>query len=260
MAQADVTQPLSQSDSVALVAVAATAYGFVEGRLISGWWLNAVRELAVDLSRVCADVSVRAGRVAVAKPITGVITGVEARSGRGVITMRPTMGKDEPEQLRTAWLREAHGRAMFDRAQSLVGRHCEFGKFLEATEDGQQAVRMCEWIDDLGPDPAASHGAVNATATQRRRTMAAQPASTPPVAASSSPVAASSSPPSIADMHNMRPNDMIELLDMAARHLNLDSTTVTGEAQRRWSVPAADLSPTQLTILWNHLINVRVAA
>ena len=147
---------LDSSAAAVLVAAAAGAAGpCPTEHAARAEWERTVQETAFGLLRLVPAVVDRSVVLAACTPITGVITAVDEVSGRGKITIRPTMGTGDgqAEDFRTAWLSEREGRAMTTLARSLVGRHCRFGKRLESTKSGQQKVRMCEWIEDLGPDP-----------------------------------------------------------------------------------------------------------
>jgi len=147
---------IEQSAAVALVAAAATVSGPCPHEpQAQQEWERTVQETAFGLLRLVPSVVERSIVLAACTPITGVITAVDEVAGRGKITIRPTMGTQDgsTEDFRTAWLSEREGRAMTTLARSLVGRHCRFGKRLESTKGGQQKVRMCEWIEELGPDP-----------------------------------------------------------------------------------------------------------
>lgn len=149
---------LDSSAAVALVAAAAGAAGpCPEETAARAEWERRVGDAAFGLLRLIPAVIERAEVLASCSPVTGVITAVDEVSGRGKITIRPTMGTQDgtTEDFRTAWLSDREGVAMTTLARSLVGRHCRFGKRLESTRSGQQKVRMCEWIEDLGPDPVA---------------------------------------------------------------------------------------------------------
>ena len=150
---------LDSSAAAALVAAAAGAVGPCPAETAArAEWERLVGDAAFGLLRLVPAVMERAEVLAACSPVTGVITAVDEVSGRGKITIRPTMGSGDgkPEDFRTAWLSEREGRAMTTLARSLVGRHCRFGKRLESTKSGQRKVRMCEWIEDLGPDPVAA--------------------------------------------------------------------------------------------------------
>ena len=150
--------PLDPSAAAVLVAAAAGAAGPCPTEPVArAEWDRTVQETALGLLRLVPSVVERYVVLAACTPITGVITAVDEVSGRGKITIRPTMGTGDnhTEDFRTAWLSEREGRAMTTLAQSLVGRHCRFGKRLEPTTDGRKKVRMCEWIEDLGPDPVS---------------------------------------------------------------------------------------------------------
>ena len=158
---------LDSSAAVALVAAAASVSGPCPHEpQAQQEWERTVQETAFGLLRLVPSVVERSMVLAACTPITGVITAVDEVSGRGKITIRPTMGTGDgqTEDFRTAWLSEREGRAMTTLARSLVGRHCRFGKRLESTKTGQQKVRMCEWIEDLGPDPVSVVSSINSGA------------------------------------------------------------------------------------------------
>lgn len=128
-------------------------------------WLADVGELATALYRQAQRVDLEVERLAETTPIAGVIVSVAEATGRGLITLRPTMGAhasdpEATEPLRTPWLSEPAGAALFAQARSLIGRHVRLGKYLETGADGRR-FRMVAWIDAVDlvegarPSPAA---------------------------------------------------------------------------------------------------------
>lgn len=134
-------------------------------------WSAQVRARAFDLLRLVPDVVERAGVLAACRPVTGILAKVEESKGRGVITIHATMGEPAPDQevvdgrpveyVRTAWLSEPTGRALFEQARGLRGRHVRFGKWVEQIGP-RKKVSMVEWMEDLGP--AAASGSTSASA------------------------------------------------------------------------------------------------
>ena len=166
---------LEESAAVALVAAAAGAVG----QCPEGEWESKVQAKAFSLLRIVPKVVAQSEILAATKTVKGVIAGVEEVKGRGVITSHATIGTPQRgqevvngrgvEHFRTPFLNTPEGNAMFEHARSLIGRECRFGKRVEEYVDkaGQAAkVSMCEWIEDIGPDPLAS-GATNAPAPRQ---------------------------------------------------------------------------------------------
>ncbi len=255
---ADEITPLPEPAALALVTAAAGAAGACPLGQEQAWSTR-VTELAVGMYRLVDTVSERVGLLCASKWITGVITGVEERSGRAHITIRPTMGNStDPEPpLRTPWLSEPRGRAMCDQARALMGHHCRFAKWTDSFADGGKTKKACmlEWIEDLGADPAAP-----AAPAARHAAPASAPAATP--GPDAPPVAEG-----YVALRAMRPTTLAELWNLADTHLNIDAATVDATAKRKWgrgdvTVVTADLKPNQLLILWNQLVNDfgRVAA
>jgi hypothetical protein len=178
------TEPtaIDESSAVALVAAAAATVGPCAP---DAWDVDQVRQRAFDLLRLVPVVVERSAVLAACRPVTGVIAQVEEVKGRGVITFHATMGVPQPKQevvdgrgveyLRTEWLNERAGRALFDQARSLRGRHCRFGKRTEQLT-ASKAVSMVEWIEDLGPDPKATGPAPHSRAIAPQSDAIAAPA------------------------------------------------------------------------------------
>lgn len=165
---------LDPSAAAALVAAAVAAVGPCpadpDG---AAAWDRKVRDRAEALATMVPVVAERLAVLAEAKLVTGVIVSVRDVKGRAVITTRPTMGKRgadgeiirKSEDLRTDWLASPAGAEMAARARSLVGRHCRFGKRVEPKANGTgESVAVCEWIEDLGPNPDAPATSGSATA------------------------------------------------------------------------------------------------
>lgn len=260
--------PLPEPAALALVTAAAGAAGPCPADPIGAQrWGARVNELAVEMYRMVPTVAQRCGRLAAAEPVMGVIVSVEERSGRGLINIRPTMGRDQTklEDFRTPFLNEPRGRAMFDLARALVGHHCRFGKVMEAfsTDEGAKKMRLCEWIEDLGADP-------NAPATPRPAARPAQhrPAHSQPPTHHHAGAPAGEGAPAVgsAALRAMNPTTLRELFDLADEHLDISADAVTAMAVQKWGhhegFQVTNLKGNQLTILWNHLINAhcRVAA
>lgn len=165
---------IDASAAAALVAAAAGAAGLCPPEPAArAAWERRVIDGAYGLIRLLPVVEALADCTSV----TGVVLSVKEHSGRGVITIRPTIGNPEPgktEDFRTPFLNDAMGQAMFDQARSLIGHHCRFAKRVEEIEGGRKKVRMCEAIEDLG----AASG--SATVPDGRETGNA-PAAAPPV-------------------------------------------------------------------------------
>jgi len=243
---------IEMSTAVSLVAAAATASGPCPHEpQAQQEWERMVQETAFGLLRLVPSVVERSMVLAACTPITGVITAVEEVSGRGKITIRPTMGTgdNQTEDFRTAWLSEREGRAMTTLARSLVGRHCRFGKRLESTKSGQQKVRMCEWIEDLGPDPDSSPTASPTPPSAA----AAQRAALGP--RSGGPVPSSRSVLDVAALRRLRPGTMTDLHQLAGQHLGVDDARIEQEALTLLGpAPAGGRTKTQVLRLWNQLV------
>ena len=237
---------IEQSVAISLLAAAAGATGPRPAEpQAQQEWERTVQETAFGLLRLVPSVVERSMVLAACTPITGVITAVDDVSGRGKITIRPTMGTGDghAEDFRTAWLSEREGRAMSTLARSLVGRHCRFGKRLESTKTGQQKVRMCEWIEELGPDPEAS-------ASSGRN-----PSSAAPAAAGVAAGAPFPAPLDVAELRRLRPGAMKELLRLANQHLGLDVDKIEHEGLVLLGRPSAGgRTKTQVLRLWNQLV------
>jgi len=237
---------IEQSVAISLLAAAAGAAGPRPPEpQAQQEWERTVQETAFGLLRLVPSVVERSMVLAACTPITGVITAVDEVSGRGKITIRPTMGTGDgkAEDFRTAWLSEREGRAITTLARSLVGRHCRFGKRLESTKSGQQKVRMCEWIEELGPDPEAS-------ASSGRNPSAAAPAAAGVAAGAPGPA-----PLDVAELRRLRPGAMKELLRLANQHLGLDVDKIEHEGLVLLGRPSAGgRTKTQVLRLWNQLV------
>jgi len=139
-------------------------------------WLDDVAAMAVQLYRTAAAVDSGIDVLSTCTPITGVIVHVGEVAGRGVITIRPTMGAeaDDPsatEDLRTPWLSEPAGARLVEQARSLMGRPCRFGKWYDLVANGPrkgQRVRMCAWIEATGRAQVGAGPTERAAAIQRR--------------------------------------------------------------------------------------------
>lgn len=180
-------ETLQESAAVALVAAAAGAVG----QCPDGEWEAKVQAKAFSLLRIVPKVVAQSEILAATKTVTGVIAAVEEIKGRGVITSHATIGTPQRgqdvvngrgvEHFRTEFLNTATGQAMFEHAQSLIGRHCRFGKRVEEYVDkaGQAAkVSMCEWIEDIGPDPLTVGATSAPSAPQRNETPRTPPPAT----------------------------------------------------------------------------------
>ena len=242
---------IEMSTAVSLVAAAASVSGpCPHDPQAQQEWKRTVQETAFGLLRLVPSVVERSIVLAACTPITGVITAVDEVSGRGRITIRPTMGTGEgkPEDFRTAWLSEREGRAMTAMARSLVGRHCRFGKRLESTKSGQQKVRMCEWIEELGPDPDSSP----TTSPTPPRSSAKRVALARP---SGGTVPSSRSVLDVAALRRLRPETTTDLHQLAGQHLGLDNATIEQEALKLLGpTPAGGRTKTQVLRLWNQMV------
>ncbi len=244
---------IEMSTAVSLVAAAASVSGpCPRDPQAQQEWERSVQETAFGLLRLVPSVVERSVILAACTPITGVITAVDEVSGRGRITIRPTMGTGEgkPEDFRTAGLSEREGRAMTTLARSLVGRHCRFGKRLESTKSGQQKVRMCEWIEDLGPDPDPDSSPTTSPTpprTSAKRVALARP--------SVGAVPSSRSAPDVAALRRLRPGTTTDLHQLAGQHLGLDNATIEQEALKLLGpAPAGGRTKTQVLRLWNQMV------
>ncbi len=154
---------MSAIDSSAAAALVAAAAGSLPPETP----IEAVRARAFELLRLVPDVVERADVLAECRAVTGILASAEESKGRGVITIHATMGTPKRgqevidgrpvEYVRTAWLNEPAGKALFEHARSLVGRHCRFGKWTEQVS-AELKVSMVEWIEDLGPAPRSASG------------------------------------------------------------------------------------------------------
>ncbi len=113
-------------------------------------WMASVEDLALTLYRRSQDLADQIEMLADVQPVRGVITSVKDASGRGLITIRPTMGNDQdkPEDFRTPWLSEPRGQALFEEAKALVGVEVRIGKWYEEGAQGRK-YRMAAWIEPL---------------------------------------------------------------------------------------------------------------
>ena len=158
---------LDPSAAAALVAAAAAS-------LPPDAALEAIRARAFELVRMVPAVAERAAVLAGCRPVTGILASAEESKGRGLLTIHATMGTPKRSQkvvdgrpvenLRTAWLNEPAGRALFEQARSLLGRHCRFGKWVEQV-DAETKVSMVEWIEDLGVAEASTTAPVTTVTT-----------------------------------------------------------------------------------------------
>lgn len=198
-------------------------------------WLQGVGDLAVNLYRQAQALDADIAQLAAVQPITGVIVKVEDVKGRGVITLRPTMGRDQEttEDLRTPFLNEPRGAALFAQAKALVGATCRFGKFMEQRQDGSgQKIRMVAWIDALSAPPAATppptQGASSTTqmADPYRQAPPPAPAAPTPTASTASPSEAfNSTALDLGKLRNLKVRTWDEVLAAANQHFGI------GEAQ-----------------------------
>ncbi len=159
---------LDHRSAVALLAAAAGSVSSAEAPNTAAWE-RVVGERAAVLLRLVPGLVERSAILAACKPVTGILAGVEEVKGRGVLTSHATMGTPQRgqevvggrgvEHFRTGFLNTAEGKAMYELAQSLVGHHCRFSKWVDEYTDahGQAAkVSMCAGIEDLGADQGAN--------------------------------------------------------------------------------------------------------
>jgi hypothetical protein len=247
MTDSTALKPLAQEAAMSLVAAAANAAGACpstpDGQSA---WLGRVEDLTLGLFRLVPAVIERSVRLAECVAITGVILGVEEIAGRAKITIRPTMGTEPgtAEDLRTAWLSEREGRDMARLATSLVGHHCRFGKRVERqVGNARRTVRMCEWIEEMGPAPEDSV--------------------LPAQGAQGTPTGAVPVPPQGLDvvaLRKIRPTTLRELTDLAGHRLGLDADSVDAAVLAEIGPASDGPSKTQLLKVWNHLITAAVRA
>ena len=152
---------IKEAAAGSLIAAAAMSVG----QCAPAEWDRKVLDKALSLARMIPTVVERFEVLESVQPVRGVLAKVEVErsSGRGLITTYATMGTPQQgqevvngravEHFRTDFVNTPAGQALVAQAQSLIGRHCRFGKRIE--DLGQKKVRMVEWIEDIGPDPDA---------------------------------------------------------------------------------------------------------
>ncbi len=110
---------------------------------------------------------------------------------------------------------------------------------------------MCEWIEDLGPDPDSSP--TTSPAPQRasaKRVSLARPCD--------GAVPSSRSVPDVAALRRLRPGTATDLHQLAGQHLGLDNATIEQEALKLLGpAPAGGRTKTQVLRLWNQLVTRR---
>ncbi|MEU6632879.1 hypothetical protein ABZ905_32035 [Streptomyces parvus] len=111
-------------------------------------WGRRVQGLAVDLHMVAHQVAQDVARLEHAAKFTAFLEKVEIEesSRRGLLKLRTS---DGPEEIRTEQQETDRGRAMIERARSLVGRWVLVYRYNE-TVDRQKSVRMVAHLLDVG--------------------------------------------------------------------------------------------------------------
>lgn len=249
--------PLEEAAALRLVTAAATAAGVCPPDPAGTQaWQGRVRDLAVSLFRMVPDVAERCGRLADVFPLPGVILDVREMSGRGVIVVRPEIGKlGKDENLRTPFLNLPEGRAMFDLAKALVGQRCRFGKRTETFLDENNApgkMSLCEWIEPL-------EAAVAPPGAQASPSAPSPAPSTVTAPAQATPATGPLDAHALGELRTRRPASFQSVVDGAAAHLGLDPDEVDREATAMFG-PEGPRSTNQLFRLWNHLITAATSA
>ncbi|MFD7763622.1 hypothetical protein [Streptomyces microflavus] len=111
-------------------------------------WGRRVQALAVDLHMVAHQVAQDVARLDTAAKFTAFLEKVEIEesSRRGLLTLRTS---DGAEEIRTEQQETDRGRAMIERARSLVGRWVLVYRYNESI-GRQKSVRMVAHLLDMG--------------------------------------------------------------------------------------------------------------
>lgn len=232
---------------VQLIVAAAGATGPVPTEAAGrGVWLASVTELAADLYRSAQGLGALIEEYDQCKVIPGLVVRVEEHSGRGIVILKPHIGdnQDEPERLRTPWLNEPRGAALFAQARALVGQNVRVGKWVEQFKDPRddgksKKMVFLSWIEPAGRVEQAERSAPAAA----RRDPAPLAADTRP--SKDDPLDGVSPPSTLAD-----------LLELATVHMGLDTQGVADAGTRALATatPMADWKQPHVVKVWRELV------
>lgn len=207
-------------------------------------WMAGVSDTAASLYRQAQTLDADIARLAQCRSIPGEIVRVEEVKRRGVITYRSEIGSpahkapDGTEQVRTRWLSEPQGAALFAQAQALVGRRCTIGKYIETKTDGSgHDVAMVAWIDAAAV-PAGADGPTsgdNAASDAEPSVAYAALASGGAPVRSRAPSAPGPAPPppeasslDLSELRNLPMRNWDDLTVNAMNHFGVDANAVNG--------------------------------
>ncbi len=121
-------------------------------------WMDAVCDLAAEITVMCSDRSRAARRVQSirnSKVFTATIVGgkLEASSTRGIVNLRTKPTAQHPdglEQVRTERTDTPDGMAMWSRLKALKGHRVVLFVEVQEYNGGQGKVRVVQHVEDLG--------------------------------------------------------------------------------------------------------------